>query len=308
VSRREEPELFRLVIGGYGLFGVVTSVRLHLAPRRRLRRVVEILDVEAIPEAFTRRISDGFLFGDFQYATDSSSEDFLRRGVFSCYEPVDDSTPMPEGQRELRVEDWARLLYLSHADKAAAFALYAAHYMATSGQVYWSDLAQLSVYLDDYHRTLDRELRATARGTEMISEIYVPRAALIPFLADVRADFRANRVNVIYGTVRLIERDDETVLAWAREPWACVIFNIHVDHTEAGLTRAADDFRRLIDHGLRHGGSYYLTYHRWATRAQAEAAHPRFVEFLRAKRRLDPEERFQSDWYRSYRQLFADRL
>ena len=39
---------------------------------------------------------------------------------------------------------------------------------------------------------------------------------------------------MIYGTVRLIERDDETVLAWAREPWACIIFNLHVDHTPAG--------------------------------------------------------------------------
>lgn len=33
------------------------------------------------------------------------------------------------------------------------------------------------------------------------------------------------------GTIRLIERDDETFLAWARQPYACVIFNLHVVHT-----------------------------------------------------------------------------
>ena len=49
----------------------------------------------------------------------------------------------------------------------------------------------------------------------MISEIYVPRAALADFLAEAREDFRANAVNLIYGTVRLIERDDESFLAWA---------------------------------------------------------------------------------------------
>src|ERR1700674_4096600 len=32
-SRTENSELFRLVVGGYGLFGVVTSVRLRLVPR-----------------------------------------------------------------------------------------------------------------------------------------------------------------------------------------------------------------------------------------------------------------------------------
>ena len=45
-----------------------------------------------------------------------------------------------------------RLLYLSHADKRRAFEDYAAYYLATSGQLYWSDTHQLGVYVDDYHR------------------------------------------------------------------------------------------------------------------------------------------------------------
>ena len=75
-----------------------------------------------------------------------------------------------------------------------------------------------------------------------------------------------------------------------------------------GDRTAAAAFRRLIDLALAHGGSYYLTYHRWATRAQVEAAYPRFVEFLREKLRFDPYERFQSDWYRHYREMFRDVL
>jgi FAD/FMN-containing dehydrogenase len=138
----------------------------------------------------------------------------------------------------------------------------------------------------------------------MISEIYV-RGALSAFLAEVRDEFRANAVNLIYGTVRLVERDDESFLAWATQPWACVIFNLHVAHDEPSLAKAAEYFRRLIDRGRQHGGSYYLTYHRWANRIEMAAAYPNFPEFLRLKRQYDPEERFQSDWYRQYRDLFA---
>lgn len=54
--------------------------------------------------------------------------------------------------------------------------------------------------------------------------------------------------------------------------------------------------------------SYYLTYHKFATRDQILACYPQFPEFLRLKRRYDPEERFQSDWYRHYRRMFADVL
>ena len=58
--------------------------------------------VDDLPAAFEQRIADGFLFGDFQFAIDDASDDFLRRGVFSCYRPVDPATPMPEAQKRAR--------------------------------------------------------------------------------------------------------------------------------------------------------------------------------------------------------------
>jgi hypothetical protein len=84
--------------------------------------------------------------------------------------------------------------------------------------------------------------------------------------------------------------------------------NLHVDHDDNGKRQAADHFRRLIDRAIEFRGSYFLTYHRWASRRQVEACHPRMAEFLRLKRRYDPGEVFQSDWYRHYKQMFADQL
>src|SRR5258708_39397940 len=45
-SRRENPELFRLVHGGYGLFGGVTSGQLRLAPGNKGERVVGITTID----------------------------------------------------------------------------------------------------------------------------------------------------------------------------------------------------------------------------------------------------------------------
>ena len=304
-SRGENPELFRLAIGGYGLFGIIATAKLRLAPRVRVQRQVEVIDIDALPAGFERRTAEGFTFGDFQFATDPQGEEFLRRGVFSCYRPTSRPVPPSEGQKQLSGDDWRELLYLAHADKKGGFEFYSRYYLGTSGQVYWSDTHQMSTYIDDYHAALDRRLRARVPGTEMITEIYVPRDALVAFMADVRRDFRANQVDLIYGTIRLIEKDDETFLAWARAPFACVIFNLHIPHSPEGKRRSADHFRRLIDHGSRYGGSYFLTYHRWAKRAQIERCYPRFTEFLRLKRAHDPHERFQSEWYRHYRAMFA---
>jgi FAD/FMN-containing dehydrogenase len=304
-SRTRNPGLFGLAVGGYGLFGAIASVTLRLAPRRKVERRVTIARVDDLPQLFQQRIDEGFEYGDFQFATDPASHEFLQAGVFSCYRPVEAARPIPEGQRALTTGEWQHLLLLAHTHKSRAFAEYARYYMSTDGQVYWSDTHQLAYYIDDYHDTLDRQMAAGAPGSEMISELYVRRPDLPAFMAAVREDARHNDVDVIYGSIRLIERDAESVLSWAREPWACVVVNLHVNHTPAGLDKATADFRRLIDTALEFGGSYYLTYHRWASAAQVEAAHPNMREFMRLKRMHDPAGRFTSDWYTHHVRLLG---
>lgn len=303
-SRDENAELFRLVIGGYGLFGPIVSVRLRLSPRRKVRREVALITIDEVVATLEACAAEGRRYGDFQFAIDPAGDDFLRQGVCSVYRPVADETPIPPGQRALSRADWDALFLLSHTDPRRASDAYTRHYLATDGQIYWSDSHQLADYHDGYHDALDRRLRASHPGSEMISELYVPRQDLPRFMADVAADVRRHGARVIYGTVRLIERDDESFLAWARQPWACVVFNLHVDHTPAGIAGAVAAFRRLIDRALDLGGGFYLTYHRWATRGQVEAAYPQFPVFLAEKLRFDPGERFQSEWYRQYRELF----
>jgi FAD/FMN-containing dehydrogenase len=303
-SRRENADLFCLAIGGYGLFGIVTEVWLRLRRRATLERIVEVVSADDLIGAMERCVRDGFLYGDFQYATDPASEDFLARGVFSCYRPAP-GRKAPAGQRALSQEDWDRLVGLAHHDRTAAFQHYCAHYLATSGQLYDSDQHQLATYLDDYHQRLDAATGSTP-ACEVISELYVPRPRLPAFLADVRAHFRSAGEAPIYGTIRLIEKDEASFLAWAREPWACTIVNLHVEHTTAAVQRAQGLFRALYDIALAHGGSFYLTYHAWATREQVERAHPRLREFFSAKRQHDPEGRFQSEWHRQMVALFGD--
>lgn len=304
-SRRESVDFFRLAIGGYGLLGVVYSVRLRLTPRRVLERVVEIREIDGLMEAFDDRIENGFLYGDFQFAIDADDPLFLRRGVFSCYRPVDQATPILESQRALTTEEWRKLLYLAHVDKAKAWDLYSSYYLATSGQLYLSDAHQFADYVDGYHRQLDELTGAADRATEMITEVFVPRSRLCDFMREVADEFRRTQVDVVYGTIRLIERDEVTFLPWARERWACVILNLHTVHTPVGLAQAAAALRRLIDLAIERGGSYYLTYHRWARPDQVEACYPGLRDFLALKNDYDPEARFQSDWYRHYSALLA---
>ena len=302
-SRAENNELFRLAIGGYGLFGLIDSVTLRLVPRQKLRRVVEIIRANDLPARFEERIAQSFLYGDFQFSVDEKSRDFLQVGVFSCYEPIDVHEPIV-AKKELRDDDWLELLRLAYTDRGKAFKRYSDYYLSTNGQTYWSDTNQLSAYLPNYAQKI-RDQIGGQESSLIITEIYVPRPDLPKFLAQAAELLRSNRTVVIYGTVRLIEKDDESFLAWAKEPYACIIFNLLTFHTSDGIETSARAFRCLIDLAITRGGSYYLTYHKLAKPEQVLACYPQFKHFLDLKRKYDLAERFQSDWYRYYRKLFA---
>jgi FAD/FMN-containing dehydrogenase len=306
-NRQENPELFKLAIGGYGLFGFVYSATLQLAPLRKVRRVVRLAEVAEVPAAHRDLVEKGFLYGDFQFAIDSKSEDFVNRGILTAYEPVPDETPLSPEQNPISADDWKTLIYLAHADPSKAFTVYASHTLAASGQVCFSDTQyRVKDYFDNYHRDLDVRMGAPHPATEVLGEFYVPLASLPRFMSDVGQDLRRpDAPQLIYGSVRFIEQDTESFLPWAKHPSACVIINLHTPHTPEGIERTGNGFRRLIDLAIRYDGSYYLTYHRYATREQLLACYPQFPEFLRMKLRYDPHERFQSDWYRYYKSMFA---
>jgi FAD/FMN-containing dehydrogenase len=332
-SRDENPERFALAVGGYGLCGLVHAVNLRLVRRRRVVRLVDVMDLADAMNAVYRRLDQGCLYGDFQFVIDPRDPAFLQRGVFACYRPVDElaedppSTAAPplgraggevtDGPTERQTDTpadphaessdldpraWLELLRLAHDDKARAFSLYAQHYLGTHGKVYWADTMQLATYLPSYADFLAAQPtadgRARERETLVIGEHYVPPARLPDFMRAAREVLLREGVEVVYGTIRSILRDETSFLPWAREDFACVIFNLRTPHSNAGRERTARAFRGLTDAAIALGGSFFLTYHRHATREQVLRAHPRIADFLRAKRRIDPDERFVSDWYR----------
>ena len=138
-----------------------------------------------------------------------------------------------------------------------------------------------------------------------MTEVCCERDKIEPFMTEVRQYALREQVEIISATVRVVEPDNESFLAWAKKSWACTTFNVHIEHSTRGLIRAGDAFRRLIDAGLRHGGGYYPAHHRHALRRQVDFCFPQFGEFLQLKRKHDPAEFFQSDWYRHYKTMFS---
>ena len=239
--------------------------------------------LDDLVRAFDERIADGFLYGDFQFAIDPAATTSCARRLL-LLPPGGDSTPIPDGQKALAARTGRSCCSSPTPTRRARSSIRGALPRRLPARSTWSDAHQLGYYVDGYHAHSTRDGRRSGDRDDHRGVRAARRLA--DFMAEVARRFRDDGVAVIYGTVRLIERDEESFLAWAREPWACMIFNLHWRTRADGLAHSAAAFRRLIDLAIARGGSYFLTYHRWATAEQLEACYPQFREFLRAK--LEP--------------------
>jgi FAD/FMN-containing dehydrogenase len=250
-----------------------------------------------------RRASQGATFGYFQYNTDETSLEFMRTGVLTTYHPVGGTEAVDDTNSDMEEDVLSNLLEIAHKNRRSAYTRYAKFELARDGKSEWSDLHQLSTYPSGYHQAIEKNLGVEGEGADLIWELYVPRAELISFLEEARRLFLRSETPLIYGTVRFIEQDKDSFLPWAQKRYACVIFTPHCSRQAAGLRKAGELCRQLEQAGLKRGGSFYLTYNRFAGKNEMAAAYPRFGEFLRLKDKYDPAGRFQSEWYRHYREM-----
>jgi FAD/FMN-containing dehydrogenase len=306
-SRMENRDLFRLAMGGYGNFGLITRATLQLTRRVKYRRTVEQITTKEIESKYRAAIESGARYGDFQCSIDDKAGGFLREGIWKEYQPVVDEVPLTD-IRSLIPQEWVDLVVLAHTDKRRAWATFGQGLLKTNGAVQYNEFWQGSPYVDNYHAEVDRRTASGIHASELLTELYVPLDKVHPFIEDARALFLSRKTNMVYSTVRFIEKDDLTFLPWARSLSACVIFNIHTEHSAQAQSETQEVCRALIDAAIKYGGSYYLTYHRYARKDQVLKCYPEFVEFLKAKRHHDPKRVFRSDWYAFYEKMFATEL
>lgn len=302
VSRTENSELFRLVIGGYGMYGVILDATLRITRDEPYVQRAVILDYTEFPEHFARHIQGNphvaLMLGRPSIDPDPAS--FLREVVIATWEHTDaqaDST-LTEERNVLRDRTVFNLSKDFHAVKRVRWAFQkrielgaGTTRVVSRNNAMRPPVAPLAL-LDSYDQD----------AAMIIQEYFVPIPAFVPFLDAMREILVSHDMNVMSSTVRYVLANDETVLAYApTEDVFSIIQVSHVTLDEPGQARAQAATRALVDAALDLGGSYYLTYQLYPTREQLRRAYPRADEAFARKRHYDPNETFSSLFYETYR-------
>jgi len=300
VSRAENPELFKLVIGGYGMFGVIVDATLQLTDDVAFERRAVVMDYRDFPAYFARLKADpaaGLMLARPSF----SGGTFLRELVVMTWNRTDRTAEgihvLGEEQHVLRDRfffglsrrfDWAKDLRWALQKKVES----------SPGR---TKLISRNNAMRPPETPLELLDYYSASDTDIIQEYYVPIRNFVPFMDEFRRILADGRMNVVSSTIRYVKANDETYLAYAPKEDAFAIIQMsNAGLSAEGQRQTQAVTQQLVDVAIRFGGSYYLTYQLYPTRDQMWRAYPNAEHVFERKRFYDPEERFMSKFYEKY--------
>jgi FAD/FMN-containing dehydrogenase len=295
-SRTENAELFSLALGGYGLFGIILDARLRVVPNELYLASQYLMPTGEYLTTWDEdvgRASDvGMAIGRLSIVP----EDFLDEAELYTF------TRAPAGAGGVpRIADFpfeglARAMFRGSVDSDYGKRLR-----------WWAETKLLrhiagrfysrNQLLNEPAEVLENR---SADSRDILQEYFVPRAGLDDFVGRMRVIVPRDKGNLLNVTLRDVREDPDTVLRYADRDMVTLVLLFNQRMTDEGEAQMRVLTRELIDAALADGGRYYLPYRLEATTRQFEEAYPQAKKFFQLKRRYDPGELFQNEFYVKY--------
>jgi FAD/FMN-containing dehydrogenase len=295
-SRTENQELFSLVIGGYGLFGVILDADFRVVPNETYR--IERITVPASEyiKTLARDTSDtnniAMVYGRLRV----TKSNCLNEGIINIFHRLPSSGLLVSPLGLPKRDGLRRTIFRGGvgSDYGKELRWDAERYLSSvlSGDRFERNaiLCEPSAWFSD---------RST-NSTDILVECFVPPRNFDLLLDELREIISKNQPDLLNLTVRDINRDDTSFLRYADQNVISLVMLFSEKRAAQGEEKMSKLTQGIIAAALRHEGRYYLPYRLHATPEQFNAAYPQARKFFELKRKYDPTELLQNEFYLKY--------
>lgn len=314
-SRDENADLFRHVIGGYGLFGVVLSAELDIVDNAVYLTSREIIRSEDFPNWFESTLEPNPKIGLFYGHLSTAPGNFLEDMIVYRYDRVADVAPADQPPLDEPGSVAIKRVILNLAKYGGIFQ-----------RLKWFSEKTLEPQVESctvprteamgegedclvtrnnpMHDSVPYLFNDLGHETDILHEYFVPRAAYNAFIAGARDIMQSQDLPILNASVRIAHKED-VALTYAPEPVFALVLYINQSADEVGNAKMRALTRALIDLTIKHGGRFFLPYQLHYTGKQLLACYPELPLFMAKKKELDPGELFTSTFYRTIKAVTA---
>ena len=310
VSRTEDPDLFTLAVGGYGLFGIILDVDLEVTPNVVYRSARRTLDYREFPDVFAKDIQPNEKYGLLYGHLSTAPQSFLREMLLYTYQevPAAGATIAPLG--EVSQIKLRRLVFNLSRQGPLAMRLkwFAEKHLeprlesctVSRNQALGEGEACMVSRNEPMHDSVPYLLNALPAYTDILHEYFVPRSQFVSFVDGLRQALLANEANLLNASVRIVHREEMALSYAPADDMIAVVLYVSQATTRSGNDQMARLTRDLIDLCATNGGRFFLPYQLHYTAEQLTRSYPEVRAFFEAKRRYDPTELFVNTFYERF--------
>jgi len=288
-------ELFRHVLGGYGLFGVILDVDLEVVDNEMYELRTTYMDYREFADYYKQHVDGSDAVGLVYGRLSVSPSTYLREAAIHIYErtgyggPIPPLTPDSHDALERLVINFSKTGGLGRRlrwalEKSLEPRLHACVSRNQAMTPKDGCLVSRNQEMYDSMHYLENRLR----DTDILQEYFVPYDEMGAFVDDLRTVVQRNGANLLNVTIRVVHKDAVTALPYAKQDMFGIVlyFNQGFNETESRVLQRTT--QELIDVALGLNGTYYLPYQLFYAPAQLRRAYPEIDRWFRAKRTYDP--------------------
>ena len=298
ISRTENPDLFRNVIGGYGLFGIILDVELELVEDCVYEQSSAVIPLGSLVGYFEREVSENPLTELFLARPSISSGSFLNDTIVTVWRRTDRTRKgIFQLDHERHVARDRFLFGLSRSYQWGKALRWQAEKYIAAGESRKTIVSRNNAMRPPVSAVKMLE-HDSVKDSDVIQEFFIPFAGFMTFMDGMRQIVREDGTNLLGVTLRYVKAGNETALSYAPTKDAfAVIFYFNELCSEEGRARGNQLINRLNRLALQCEGTFYLTYVRNLDSDTLRQAYPGIDAFFQKKHAFDPEGRFTSRFF-----------
>ncbi len=290
-SRQENTELFSLVLGGYGLFGIILDVDLRVVPNVLYTAERSIIPSKNYIQQYKRQVSanTGMAYGRLAVAPDH----FLKEAILTTYHRA-------SSDRQLSLKTTSNPGIARTVFRGSIGNDYGKNLRWQLEKMNGGEAGSNVSRNEIFNRSSKLFQNNSPTETEILHEYFIPVESLEKFLTKCRQIFPKRNVDLLNITIRNVYPDQDSFLRYADEEMFGLVMLFHQKRRLSDDAKMQILTQELIDAALEVKGRYYLPYRLHATPNQFRQAYPQAKQFFNLKRKYDPNERFQNALYLKY--------
>ena len=293
-SHSENKELFKLVIGGYGLFGIILDVNLKVVDNKALKFKYIHLATDNYLNNYEKFITNNpnteLVFGRLRI----SEKNFLEDATLNFFEKTNINPDIIHDEQSSEVK---RVVFRGSVNSEYGKRL-RWDLETSSNKMSKNNINSRNKLLNDNVNLIQNK---DTSSTDILHEYFIPERNFNQYISDIKPILKNSEIDLLNITIRRVSKDTISYMNYARDDVYGFVILFNQKKTQNHEDMMIKLTQELTNVTYKNDGTIYLPYRLHLSKKTLRKIYPQADDFFALKLKYDPEELFTNLFYNHYK-------